>query len=139
MQKLHWQVFLLGAGFALACQVQAQTIYRCGSTYSQMPCQGAEPMELNDARLPEQKLQTDTAAITDARLANTMEQERLAEEQRQLAINRPLPRSAASVPTRSLAKATGAKKHKRSKPKVKKARATSANIPIVEKLAVHHK
>ncbi|MBE0473454.1 hypothetical protein [Rhodoferax sp.] len=108
------------AGVALTWPAQAQTIYRCGNAYSQLPCPGAVPLELNDARLPEQKLQTDAAAITDARLANAMAQQRLAEEQRQLANNQPVPQGAASAPAKPLAKAVGTKKQKQKKPKVKK-------------------
>lgn len=132
MQKLHWQVFFAVAGFSLTWQIQAQTIYRCGSAYSQIPCPGAVPMELNDARLPEQKLQTEAAALNDARLANIMEQERLAEEQRLLAGNRPLPQSAASAPAKARAKSSSSRKTKRSKLKIKKAVAAIAKIPATE-------
>jgi len=129
MQKLHWQVSFVSAGFSLLCQVQAQTIYRCGSAYSQIRCPGASPMEFNDARLPEQKLQTEAAALNDARLANTMERERLAEEERLLAGNRPSPQIAASAPVKAQSKArakTSGKKIKRPKSKAKKLVATSA-------------
>jgi len=127
------------AGVALTWQTQAQTIYRCGNAYSQLPCPGAVPLELNDARLPEQKLQTDAAAITDARLANAMAQQRLAEEQRQLAINQPLPQGTASAPAKPLAKAIGTKKQKQKKPKVKKKRVASAKVTAVESREVRHK
>lgn len=122
MQKLRWQVMFLIAGVALAWQVQAQTIYRCGNSYSQAPCPGAVPLDLSDPRLPEQKKQTDAAAINDARLANTMERERLAEEQRLLAGNQPIPQSAANTPVKARAKAPSTRKIKRSKPKAKKSR-----------------
>ena len=131
MRKLRWQAIFLIAGVALASQLQAQTIYRCGNTYSQAPCPGAVPMDLSDARLPEQKKQTDAAAINDARLANIMEQERLAEEQRLLAGNQPLPQSAASVPAKAQTKSSN-KKAKRSKSKAKKAGTGDAAIKATE-------
>lgn len=139
MQMVRWQVFFLVAGMALAWQVQAQTIYRCGNTYSQVPCPGAVPMDLSDARQPEQKKQTEAAAINDARLASIMEQERLAEEQRLLAGIQPLPQSAASAPAKARAKASGTKKTKRSKPKTKKSIAASARNPATENRMVQKK
>ncbi|HSO44628.1 MAG TPA: hypothetical protein VLQ47_03825 [Rhodoferax sp.] len=126
MQKVRWRVFFLVAGMALAWQVYAQTIYRCGNTYSHDPCPGAVPMDLSDARLPEQKKQTDAAALNDARLANIMEQERLAEEQRLLAAHQTLRQSTASAPAEERAKASSTRKAKRSKPKAKKNRAPPA-------------
>ena len=87
MKKLCLPVLFLIAGVAFTWRVQAQSIYRCGNTYSQLPCPGALPLDLSDARQPAQKAQTQEAALTDARLAKTMEQERVAEEKRQLAAN----------------------------------------------------
>lgn len=126
MRKLCWQALLPIAGVALAWQVQSQTIYRCGSVFSQIPCPGAVSMNLSDARRPEQKKQTEAAAINDARLANIMEQERLAEEQRLLAGNQPLPQNAASAPIKARAKASSTRKTKRSKLKAKKSVAASS-------------
>lgn len=85
MQKPSTQAFILIAGVILALGAQAQSIYRCGNAYSQIPCQGAEPLKLDDPRQPEQRKQTDAAADQAARLAQTMEQTRIAEEKRLLA------------------------------------------------------
>ncbi len=126
MQKARWRVFFLVAGIALAWQVHAQTIYRCGNSYSQAPCPGAVQMDLSDARLPEQKRQTDAAAVNDARLANLMEKERLAEEQRLLAGHEALRQSTASAPAEVRTKASGTKKTKRSKSKAKTNRSPPA-------------
>ena len=92
MWKLRAQASLLITGAALMWGAQAQTIYRCGNSYSQVPCPGAVPMDLSDlsdTRQKEQREQTQAAAQNDARLANTLEKERLAEEKRQLAANLP--------------------------------------------------
>ena len=69
-------------------------------------------MEMTDARAPEQKAQTQAAALTDARLANTMEQERLAEEKRLQAANQFSP-----------------EKPKRVDARVKKSRSGDTEIP----------
>ena len=139
MQKVRWRVLFLVAGIALSWQVQAQTIYRCGNTYSQVRCPGAVPMDLSDARQPEQKKQTEAAAITDTRLANTMAQERLAEEQRLLAGNQPLPQSASGAPANARAKAPSTSKAKRSKPKAKKVAAASTEVPATENRMLQQK
>jgi len=70
----------------LACasgpvRVSAQTIYRCGNTYSQVPCPGGREIDANDSRSAAQKVQTDAAARQAASSALRMERERLALEQ----------------------------------------------------------
>ena len=55
-------------------------IYKCGSTYSQTPCDGAQAMQVDDARSKEQKLQSETATKRQGKTANAMEQARLKEE-----------------------------------------------------------
>jgi len=100
MKKLCLPVLFLIAGVAFTWRVQAQSIYRCGNTYSQLPCPGALPLDLSDARQPEQKTQTQEAAQTDARLAKTMEQDRLAEEKRLLAANQANPTGLPEQPKR---------------------------------------
>ena len=100
MKKLCLPVLFLIAGVAFTWRVQAQSIYRCGNTYSQLPCPGALPLDLSDVRQPEQKTQTQEAAQTDARLAKTMEQDRLAEEKRLLAANQANPTGTPEKPKR---------------------------------------
>lgn len=138
MEKLRWRALFLVTGLACASHVQAQTIYRCGNTYSQLPCPGAAPMNLSDRRLPEQKKQTQEAAINDARLANTMESERLAEEQRLLAGNRPVTSSTATKP-QTKASGSVALKPKRTRTKPKKTTAFTANIRDSKKPATPKK
>jgi hypothetical protein len=82
MQKTNVQAVFMIAGLVLSLGVQAQAIYRCGNTYSQIPCPGAEPKSLNDSRQPEQKKQSDAAVERDAKTAKNMEQARIAEENR---------------------------------------------------------
>lgn len=65
---------LLGAG------VQAQKIYRCGSGYSQVPCEGAVEINANDARSAEQKMASERAIARDGRTADALEKARLRAE-----------------------------------------------------------
>lgn len=60
--------------------LQAQNIYKCGNSYSQTPCVGASTLNINDARTAAQKQQTDAATRTDAKLAQSLEKSRLAQE-----------------------------------------------------------
>lgn len=59
---------------------RAETIFRCGNTYSQTPCAGATQMTIDDARDPSRKKEVDAATRRDASLAKTLEQERLQTE-----------------------------------------------------------
>ncbi len=124
MRNHFWRALILVTGLAGAWHVQSQTIYRCGNSYSQAPCPGAVTMDLSDlsdTRLKEQREQTQAAAQNDARLADKLEQERLAEEKRQLANNLP---DATNTPPNSSVKALDQipkRKPKRNRSKRKKA------------------
>lgn len=72
-QRLAWAVLFLAPAL-----LQAQTIYRCGNSYSQTPCTGAVVVHADDKRTPDQKAQTDAATMRAARLAQRMERDRLA-------------------------------------------------------------
>ncbi|TFZ01138.1 hypothetical protein [Ramlibacter rhizophilus] len=63
-----------------------QAIYRCGNTYADRPCPGARAVEAADERLPEQRAQSERAAQRDARLADTLERDRLRAEKRAQAL-----------------------------------------------------
>lgn len=58
----------------------AQTIYRCGNTYSQAPCDGAQTLTIDDSRTAQQKSQTDAATVQTRQLAAQLERERMARE-----------------------------------------------------------
>ncbi len=82
----------------------AQAIYRCGNSYSQMPCPDASVIQADDRRSAEQKAQTDAAAAQAARQADRMEHERLARERMAVAAQtptRPEPTSAKRKVSRS--------------------------------------
>ena len=66
---------------ATAC-AQAQKIYRCGSHYSQTPCEGAVEVNADDARSAAQKTDSQKAIARDGRTASAMEKARLQEEEK---------------------------------------------------------
>ena len=74
---------LLLAGSTAGLPALGQTVYKCGSVYSQQPCPGAVTIDASDSRTPAQKAQTDTAVAQATKAAAKMEQERLALEKAQ--------------------------------------------------------
>jgi hypothetical protein len=71
-------VFIVGS--VCLSGLQAQTIYKCGNTYSQVACPDAQTVQVDDSRKPEQKQHADAATQRDAKLAKSLEMERLAQE-----------------------------------------------------------
>ena len=142
MQKNGIRAFFMVAGVVFSAGLQAQSIYRCGNAYSQVPCPGAEPLQFKDARQPEQKQQTDAAAVQAAKLAQTMEQTRIAEEKRLLAGQQPLASTAPEKATFdgfSSGSVTTTLTPKRVQPKHKKPDAFIAEVPGSEKPAAQKK
>ena len=83
MKALHFKrwscaVFVLAA--SAAGVTQAQTIYRCGTTYSETPCAQSVTVPTADPRTPAQKAQTDEATTRSANLAGQLEKTRRADE-----------------------------------------------------------
>jgi len=70
---------------SLAFTAQPETIYKCGTTYSQTPCAGATELNVDDARDPARKQEADAATRRDAKLAAEMEKDRLQLEAKALA------------------------------------------------------
>lgn len=75
----------IGTALAVATAIWAgsarsETVYRCGNTYSQLPCPGGSPLDASDPRTPGQKAQADVVARQAALSATRLEQERLALE-----------------------------------------------------------
>jgi hypothetical protein len=55
-------------------------VYRCGSSYSQTPCQGAVTVDADDSRSAAQKAASDATIRRDGQFAASMEKARLKEE-----------------------------------------------------------
>ena len=66
---------LLGLPSALA-----QTVYRCGNSYSQRPCPDAKAVDVSDSRSRDQKAQSDAAVQQDKQAADSLEKTRLKQE-----------------------------------------------------------
>ena len=68
---------------ALVSSATAQQVYRCGSSYSHIPCEGANslPLQPQDAKAQEEaRKANDAATRRDRRLAEELERNRLKEE-----------------------------------------------------------
>lgn len=83
MKCLRFFLIALLASSAAQMPVQAQTVYRCGSSYSQTPCPGSTPLDVSDERSKAQKSQTDAAIRRDHQTAESMEKNRLKQEDSQ--------------------------------------------------------
>ena len=79
IKPVHSAALLLAMS-AVWLPAQAQNVYRCGESYSNVPCPGAKVVPTEDARSPAQRAQTEAATRRDARSAQVMETERLKEE-----------------------------------------------------------
>ncbi|MEO8859328.1 MAG: hypothetical protein ABI343_20280 [Burkholderiaceae bacterium] len=85
--KFHYLLHASVLWFALAISVSAsgQTVYRCGSLYSQVSCAGAIAIDASDERSTSQKQQADAVAVQQARAAAMLQRERIAQEKTQAA------------------------------------------------------
>lgn len=69
--------------YAISTVATAQkTVYRCGASYSQIPCEGAVSVDASDARSKADKLEADKATQRDMKQAREMEKTRLKEEKK---------------------------------------------------------
>lgn len=88
---LHWG--------AIAAEAKP-SIWRCGNTYTDVPCQAGQPLEADDARSPTQQREADQATRAARAEAGRMERERqrldAAQRPAVLIDNAPKPRHAAA-------------------------------------------
>jgi phage repressor protein C with HTH and peptisase S24 domain len=80
MKRLNLIAMLLTLLGTYPLGAAAQTIYRCGDSYSQKPCPGGQTIQAADERTQAQKAQTDAAIQRDSRTAATLEKNRLQQE-----------------------------------------------------------
>lgn len=73
-------IFVVLAWASWLAPAAAQSVYRCGDSYSHKPCPGGTLVPVEDARSASQRLQTGQAAQRDAKAAEVMEKARLKEE-----------------------------------------------------------
>ncbi len=128
MRVARLETLVLIAAGLLSTGVGAQTVYKCGNTYSQLPCPDATVINA-DQRTREQKAQADQATARDARAATAMENARLQQEKADLAANTP----------KAPAKAASASKPRKSEFKKKKKKTDAdtvvARSPATKKAA----
>jgi hypothetical protein len=68
----------------LVClSAQAQTIYRCGASYSQTPCPQGRTIVVNDDRSPNQQQEALEVVARERNLGDTLEHDRLIQEAQQ--------------------------------------------------------
>lgn len=89
MIKLRLFALFFIAAWAGSTWAAGTNVYKCGSTYSQTPCEGAVAVQVNDARSKEQKSQSDAAIVQQGKVANAMEKVRLKEEAQVIAQHKP--------------------------------------------------
>jgi hypothetical protein len=72
---------ILGAALALVTQWgAAQTVWRCGNSYSQQPCDGGSAVAAPQSSTAAEARQAAAATRADAQRAQALEQARLAQE-----------------------------------------------------------
>jgi hypothetical protein len=78
--RLQENIILAAALVLCGTLAQAQTVYRCGNSYSQQPCPGAAPIAAADPRTPAEAARSGSVAAADAKRADAMEKARIAHE-----------------------------------------------------------
>ncbi len=68
------------AVMSLCTGLSAQTVYRCGSSYSQTPCPGGSALDASDSRTPEQRKAHEASVRKEKRSADDLEKIRQKEE-----------------------------------------------------------
>lgn len=92
----------------------ATTVYRCGQTYQQVPCQNGQAVTVDDARDPAQRQAAQQSAAADRHAADALAAERAKREQGLQPVGRS---TAAKRPAASATPTTSAlQKHPRDKP-----------------------
>ena len=90
-----------------AASAQAQSVYRCGESYSNQPCPGATVVPTDDPRSAAQRAEADAATRRDARSAQVLEKDRMRQEAQpaQAIIPTPASQPPATVADKTVSKA----------------------------------
>lgn len=107
MQPAKFALVLI-AVCAVSTGATAQKIYKCGSSYSQIPCPDGVAVEASDTRTSAQKAAANQTSKSQAKQAQALEKERLKDE------------AQARAADQALAKAHSNKTPAESKPATKK-------------------
>ena len=128
---------VLGLAMALGLTVGpafgADPVYRCGPAsspvYSQKPCADGKAVQVDDARSPQQRAESQAAARMQAKTADRMEKDRLAQEAAWTKANKPA--ALAKAPRAKASAAKASKKEFENKPK--KAEKEPIYVPFTQK------
>ena len=101
---------LLAGALGWAIPGAAQTVYRCGESYSQQPCPGGKPVQADDPRSESQRAQTREAVRRDAKVADEMQKARLKEEAKPAQAVIPAPKAETLDPPQEPAASPGVAK-----------------------------
>ncbi|MBU1359114.1 MAG: hypothetical protein KKC85_10865 [Gammaproteobacteria bacterium] len=102
--------------------------WRCGNVYTDRPCAGGKPIDVDDGRSVEQQRDADVAAREAQDAATRMERERVRFEARN-ARRDPIVLDSRSKPTQPASQAAAASKHKKKKAKKDEPEYFSARAP----------
>jgi hypothetical protein len=112
----------------LACATaSAQTVYRCGNSYSQTPCANGRTVQVEDPRSEDQRVAAREGLVRDKALAKEVEAERRRDEAHALALDKAaLARAAAAHKERDKQPVAGKKAVGAKAPKTRQAKAAAA-------------
>ena len=110
MKSFNHLVLTSLAALSLCHSASAQSVYRCGNSYSQTPCAGAVAVSTDDPRTDDQRAQAKQGLTSDKALAKDLEATRRKDESmalaqmkaaqssqsKKVAIAKPVPKKAAS-------------------------------------------
>lgn len=127
--KTQLNAIIFAALCAVFTQAGAQTVYKCGDSYGQSPCPGGRAVVTDDARDATQKQQTDDATRNAAKLAKSLEKDRLAQEKAALSHPPAVAHAARPPASKPANKAAGKHKPKRTKTTNKSPDTFVAQVP----------
>jgi len=87
---------LLIAVCTLSTGARAQTVYRCGNSYSQSPCAGGAAVDASDSRSRAQQAQAEADTARARQSANALEKDRLKQEEAAARADRRAPQADAN-------------------------------------------
>ncbi len=77
---LHAGLVLATLAFIAPRLAASQTVYRCGGSYSHVPCEGGRPLASQDIRTTDETRQAEQAARRERMDGDALEKERLGQE-----------------------------------------------------------
>ncbi len=90
MTSAYKYALILIAASALSTGAMAQKIYKCGSSYSQIPCPDGVALQAGDARSAAQKTAADKTTREQAAQAKELEKTRLKDDAQAAAASKPV-------------------------------------------------